>query len=99
MGNPASFEETVRSFGFDLVDTMRYDDHHQYTGADIDSMVQQAQAAQAIIITTEKDAVKFPAAYVTECHAPVYVLGIDIEIVSGQEQLQAVLEPLVGGLL
>ena len=99
LGNPASFEETVRSFGFDLVDTMRYDDHHQYTGADIDSMVQQAQAAQAIIITTEKDAVKFPAAYVTECHAPVYVLGIDIEIVSGQEQLQAVLEPLVGGLL
>jgi tetraacyldisaccharide 4'-kinase len=97
LGNPLSFENTVRSFGFDLVDYIRYDDHHQYTTADMAEMAERAKDSGAILVTTEKDAVKFPAESIAQYELPLYVLGIEIELTRGQADVDLVLHKLLGG--
>ena len=97
MGNPASFEQTIQSFGYELAGKLRFDDHHSYTEADVMEAGAAAEAAQAVIVTTEKDAVKLPADYILEHHIPVYVLGIEIEIIKGNETVNAVLRRVLGG--
>lgn len=97
LGNPASFEETIRSFGYQVTDTMRYDDHHQYSQADLAAMVQKAQAQKAVLVTTEKDAVKMDASYIAAHDVPLYVLGIEIEIIKGKQEIDDVLQHVLGG--
>lgn len=97
LGNPASFEHTVTAMGYHLVDSIRYDDHYQYTDKDMDKLAAQAVQAGAVLITTEKDAVKLPAAYIEEKDIPFYVLGIEIEIIKGNEVVNATLRHVLGG--
>lgn len=97
LGNPASFEHTVTVVGYHMVNSIRYDDHHQYTDADMDTMAMQAAQADAVLITTEKDAVKLPAAYIEKKNIPFYVLGIEIEIIKGNEVVNTVLRHVLGG--
>ena len=97
LGNPTSFEETIRSFGYTLIDTLRYDDHHPYSQDDLAAMAKAAKEQNAVLVTTEKDAVKMDASYMEAHHVPLYVLGIEIEIVKGKKELQNVLEQVVGG--
>jgi tetraacyldisaccharide 4'-kinase len=97
LGNPASFEHTVQAAGFQLVQTMRFDDHHQYTAGDVQTMAQRAAAEQAVIITTEKDAIKFPEQAVRQYCVPVWILGIEIEITSGAAEMETLLRSVLGG--
>jgi tetraacyldisaccharide 4'-kinase len=97
LGNPASFEHTVTAFGYSLVHSLRYDDHHQYTENDVAHMVSQAAETGAVLVTTEKDAVKLPAEYIEERHIPFYVLGIEIEIIKGNEEVDMILHHVLGG--
>lgn len=97
LGNPASFEATIRSFGYAIADTMRYDDHHQYSRDDLAAMAKKAQELGAVLVTTEKDAVKMDAAYIAAHDVPLYVLGIEIEIIKGETNIENVLKQVVGG--
>lgn len=97
LGNPASFEATIQAFGYTIVDTIRYDDHHQYSQDDLDAMTKKAQEQGAVLVTTEKDAVKMDAAYITAHSIPLYVLGIEIEIIKGKTDIENVLAHVVGG--
>lgn len=59
VGNPESFFKLLRGMGIDPVFTRTFRDHHQYTKADLDSLVHESRKAGAqSIITTAKDAVK-----------------------------------------
>jgi tetraacyldisaccharide 4'-kinase len=97
LGNPASFEHTVKAFGYDMVRVIRYDDHHPYQETDMDAMVYQAGQAGAVLVTTEKDAVKMPAAYIEKNAISLYVLGIEIEIIKGNEAVNTKLRQVLGG--
>ncbi|WP_301859850.1 tetraacyldisaccharide 4'-kinase [uncultured Megasphaera sp.] len=97
LGNPASFEQTVRSMGYILADTLRYDDHHQYGQADGAVMAKKARENRAVLITTEKDAVKMDAAMIQTYELPLYVLGIELEVRKGSAVLQKVLQQTIGG--
>lgn len=97
LGNPAAFEATVREFGLTAAGTLRFDDHHQYTAEDISRMARQAQALGAVIVTTEKDAVKLPVEAVQRSAVPIYVLGIEIEILSGPDEWEKTIRRVVGG--
>ena len=90
IGNPQSFALTLNSLGYDVLDTMGFGDHHEYTEDDLVEIWKQAFAkgAQAIFIT-EKDAVKIGQLVSAEnLQLPIYVLAIGIDFVSGQEDLQ-----------
>jgi len=59
IGNPQGFEDCVCSLGIKITKAFRFADHHDYTQADIDRIIEAArQMNLAAIITTRKDAVK-----------------------------------------
>jgi len=59
IGNPQGFEDCVCSLGIKITKAFRFPDHHDYTQADIDSIIKAArQMNLAAIITTRKDAIK-----------------------------------------
>lgn len=97
LGNPESFEYTVQSYGYILDDVVRYDDHHQYTVADMQRLQQLAAETDVVLVTTEKDAIKMPATYIEANEIPLYVLGMDIEIIEGKEELQHLIQKKIGG--
>ena len=87
IGNPASFEQTISDIGAVMIDSVRFPDHHDYTMAEMQSVLDRAleQGAEAIIIT-EKDAVKIPAEFIhSNRQLPVYILSIEISFQAGYD--------------
>ena len=56
-----------------------------------------ATAQRAVVVTTEKDAVKLSPSMVESMSVPLYVLGIEIEITAGAEEVKRVLKRVLGG--
>ena len=81
---PEGFEEGVRKLGGEIVHTARYADHHRYTQQEIIETINRATKAGAeLIVTTEKDAVRFPR--IDRCDLPILYLRVEIEMLSGSE--------------
>lgn len=81
---PESFERFLRNFGADLVCTERYADHHRYTQQEmIDFLNDAVEAGAEMVLTTEKDAVRFPM--LERRDLPVLFMRIEIDILSGHE--------------
>ncbi|MDO5463094.1 MAG: tetraacyldisaccharide 4'-kinase [bacterium] len=81
---PQSFENFLRGYGAELVDCIRYADHHRYAAEEVINVVNRtADLGCDAMITTEKDAVRFPKLSTTA--VPVYYLRIEIEILKGAE--------------
>ncbi len=80
---PESFENIVdHQLGATIVVRRRFTDHHRYTEDEIDEAILRADDKLAhFVVTTEKDAVRFPAFEKTLL--PVYFLRIEIEILRG----------------
>ncbi len=88
VGNPESFFELLRRTGIDPVFTRTLPDHHQYTQADVDSLMQESKKAGAqSIITTAKDAVKLQQ---RKFELPCCVLNIEISIEEEDKIIQMV---------
>lgn len=88
IGNPQSFTKTLEGCGYNVVHTMGFGDHHDFTDDDIVDIWTQtfAHKAQAIMIT-EKDAVKLSQLHTIEdLKMPVLVLSIGIEFLSGKQE-------------
>ncbi|MCF7853471.1 MAG: tetraacyldisaccharide 4'-kinase [Candidatus Pacebacteria bacterium] len=81
---PRSFDDFLTELGANLVHTEHFIDHHRYRQQEIIDFVNASLNKDAeIIITTEKDAVRFPT--VLRRDLPVYFLRVEIDILSGQE--------------
>jgi tetraacyldisaccharide 4'-kinase len=88
---PAGFENSLEHFGATLVERFRFADHHRYSQQEIIEIINAAAKAGADgIITTEKDAVRFPR--LTRCDVPILFLRVDIEILSGADNFQQWIE-------
>jgi tetraacyldisaccharide 4'-kinase len=62
IGHPDKFFRTVQAAGGLLVGKRRFPDHHVYSEADAVTMLAEARALEAQIITTQKDAIRLAAA-------------------------------------
>jgi tetraacyldisaccharide 4'-kinase len=81
---PESFENGLRKLGVDIVHSAQYADHHRYTQQEIIETINHAvEAGAEMIVTTEKDAVRFPL--IDRCDLPVIYLRVEIEMLSGSE--------------
>ncbi len=60
IGTPAKFFATLRAIGAQVVAERGFADHHPYRPADLDGLARQAMAADALLVTTEKDAMRLP---------------------------------------
>lgn len=87
IGNPSSFEQTISDLGAKVLDAVRFTDHHNYTMAEMQCVMQKAvDKGACALITTEKDAVKIPSEFIhSERPLPVYVLGIELQFRDGCE--------------
>lgn len=87
IGNPASFEQTLHDVGVEIVESLRFPDHHEYTVKELQGVIERAagQGVEAIVIT-EKDAVKIPLAMVeAEAPIPFYVISVAVTFQKGAE--------------
>lgn len=81
---PESFEHFLRRLGADLVYAEQYADHHRYRQQEIIDFINSAiNHGAELIVTTEKDAVRFPR--LDRRDLPVLFLRVEIDILSGQE--------------
>ena len=70
---PDSFEDGLRKLGAKIEIAKRYIDHHRYTDAELQSFINRCiRRDLEMMVTTEKDAVRFPSLAKTE--GPIYFL-------------------------
>jgi len=94
IGNPSSFEQTLLDIGVAEVCGVRYADHHDYTMAEMQGIMQRGVDEKAYaLITTEKDAVKIPPEFIhSNRQLPLYVLSISVHFTEGYEELMALIK-------
>ena len=81
---PESFEEGLRKLGAKIELSRHFADHHRYVEKELISFLQRCVRRDvSAVITTEKDAVRFPV--LENLEVPIYFLRVEIEILSGQE--------------
>ncbi|MCB9988848.1 MAG: tetraacyldisaccharide 4'-kinase [Rhodospirillales bacterium] len=66
LGRPEKFKATLEDYGLDIAAFQSFPDHHAYTAHDLQTLIDKATARKARLITTQKDAVKLPAAFIRE---------------------------------
>ena len=85
---PKGFEDELVRLGARLIYHKRYADHHRYTEQEIIDLINKSLLREAdMIITTEKDAVRFPK--IKRRDLPVFFLRVEIEMLSGMEDFNA----------
>ncbi|MDA0840599.1 MAG: tetraacyldisaccharide 4'-kinase [Planctomycetota bacterium] len=86
LGNPEGFRRELETLGGEVVACEEYPDHHWYSDEDFQGIVKRAREAEAeLLLTTQKDAVKFDPEL--EVDLPFLCLRIGIEILEGEDEL------------
>lgn len=81
---PQSFEKILKSLGANVEFHRVFSDHHSFEQKDIDRFMRRCVRRDIeMIITTEKDAVRFPRP--AELDVPVYFLRIEVDILKGKD--------------
>ncbi len=81
---PEGFEGDLERRGAKILLRRRFADHHRYRQQEILDLINQARTAGAeALVTTEKDAVRFPK--IDRRDVPIYFMRVEIELLSGTE--------------
>lgn len=87
IAQPESFEQSLSSLGASLVYSKRFADHHRFSQQEILNVINRGKKRQAeLIITTQKDAVRFPK--LDRRDLPIYFVRVEIKILSGANDFQ-----------
>jgi len=82
IAQPESFEASLRKIGGELVYSKRFADHHRFSQQEILNVINRSKKRQAqAIITTQKDAVRFPK--IDRRDLPIYFMRVEIKILTG----------------
>jgi tetraacyldisaccharide 4'-kinase len=82
IAQPESFENSLKSQGAELVYSKRFADHHRFTQQEVLNAINRSKKKQAeMIVTTQKDAVRFPK--IDRRDLPIYFMRVEIKIVTG----------------
>ncbi|MCQ2554013.1 MAG: tetraacyldisaccharide 4'-kinase, partial [Clostridia bacterium] len=90
IGNPSSFEQTLSSIGVNILEAVRYPDHHDYGMLEMQYISERAKSLNAVaMIATSKDAVKIPTEFIYSARQiPLYILNMNICITEGAEECE-----------
>ncbi len=90
IASPKGFENSLRHLGAKVVWCERYADHHRYDASEIlYALNRTADMGADALVTTEKDAVRFPRFETTPVRC--LYLRIAIEILSGRESFDQII--------
>src|SRR6266487_3497136 len=82
IAQPESFEQSLVKLAGELVYSKRFADHHRFSQQEILNVINRSKKRQAhAIITTQKDAVRFPK--LDRRDLPIYFMRVEIKILSG----------------
>jgi tetraacyldisaccharide 4'-kinase len=88
IARPEGFFQSLRNLGIRLDRTWIFPDHHHFVWTDLHNI--EAWLDDHVVLTTEKDAARLPPS------TAVRALILDVEVVSGLEELEARLAKLGG---
>lgn len=77
IGRPDKFFDSLRAAGLHLLARQAFGDHYPYAEADLAPLAEQAKRADALLVTTEKDFVRLPAAIAKIATAFPVTLALD----------------------
>src|SRR4051812_1643586 len=84
IAQPESFEQNLVKLGAELVYNKRFADHHRFTQQEVLNAINRSKKRQAeMIITTQKDAVRFPK--IDRRDLSIYFMRVEIKIVAGAD--------------
>ena len=82
IAQPESFEQSLVQQGAELVYAKRFADHHRFNQQEVLNTINRAKKRRAeVIITTQKDAVRFPK--IDRRDLPIYFMRVEIKILNG----------------
>jgi tetraacyldisaccharide 4'-kinase len=88
---PEAFEGSLEKLGARVEIKRRFSDHYRFSKSEVEKFMQRCvERDMEIIVTTEKDAVRFPKP--ASIDVPVYFLRIEVEILKGQEVWDSLIE-------
>jgi tetraacyldisaccharide 4'-kinase len=94
IGNPKSFENSLKHLKISVLKHKAFPDHFAYRRKDVLSLVEETKSLGAdFMVTTEKDSVRIPM--VNRPEVPIYVLKIDLKVTSGEEMLFDKIEGMI----
>jgi tetraacyldisaccharide 4'-kinase len=86
LGNPEGFRRELETLGGEVITCEEFPDHHWYSDEEIQAIAKRAGEANAdLLMTTQKDAVKFDPEL--ELNLPFLCLRIGIEMLEGENEL------------
>lgn len=95
IARPESFEEGVRSLGAVVEISKAFADHHRFTKKEILRFLEWCDRRSLdALVTTEKDAVRFPE--IDDPPVPMLFLRVEIEILRGHEHWEDLLARAAG---
>ena len=95
IARPESFDEGVRELGAIVEVTKAFADHHRFTKKEILRFLEWCDRRSLdALVTTEKDAVRFPE--IDNPPVPMLFLRVEIEILRGREHWEELLGRLAG---
>lgn len=81
---PEAFEGSLERLGARVEIRRRFSDHYRFSRKEVEKFMQRCvERDMELIVTTEKDAVRFPRP--GSIDVPVYFLRIEVEILKGRE--------------
>ena len=87
IAQPESFEQSLVKLGGELVYAKRFADHHRFTQQEVLNAINRSKKRQAeLILTTQKDAVRFPK--IDRRDLPILFMRVEIKILSGAADFQ-----------
>lgn len=87
IAQPESFEQSLIQLGNQIVYQRRFADHHRYNQQEVLDVINRGVKRQAeMLITTQKDAVRFPK--LDRRDLPIYFMRVEINIVKGARDFQ-----------
>jgi tetraacyldisaccharide 4'-kinase len=82
IAQPESFEQSLVKLGAELVYAKRFADHHRFSQQELINVINRGKKRQAaVILTTQKDAVRFPK--LDRRDLPILFMRVEIRITRG----------------
>ena len=93
IAQPESFEQSLVKLGNELVYAKRFADHHRFSQQEILNIINRSKKRQAaVIVTTQKDAVRFPK--IDRRDLPILFMRVEIKILKGAKDFQDVVRQI-----
>ncbi|UCG37799.1 MAG: tetraacyldisaccharide 4'-kinase [bacterium] len=86
IANPESFKDSLDRLGLDVAVFQDFPDHHPYSRRDVERINETARRAGAVaLVTTEKDAVRWPG---SQASLPCFALVMHLIILEGEQVIK-----------